>query len=131
MTHTQHVKDCFKCGKTLPLGAFYKHKGTADGRLNKCKECAKTDAKQYRMANLEKVREYDRKRGFRGSKHREARNKAHSIKVKNECVHCFSKSNIEKHHPDYTNPSFVVPLCRDCHRRLHSILNIEDLSIYL
>jgi hypothetical protein len=39
------VKKCFKCLATKPIDDFYKHPAMSDGHLNKCKECAKTDAK--------------------------------------------------------------------------------------
>ena len=39
------MKKCFKCGVEKTLSEYYKHKGTRDGHLNKCKECTKTDTK--------------------------------------------------------------------------------------
>ena len=39
-------KVCFKCQESLPLERFYKHKKMADGRLNKCIDCTKSDSKQ-------------------------------------------------------------------------------------
>lgn len=56
------MKTCAKCGIEKPLEAFYAHKGMADGRLNKCKECAKADANANRAANLERYQAYDRAR---------------------------------------------------------------------
>jgi hypothetical protein len=35
----------------------------ADGHLNKCKDCTKSDVNQHRQANVEQVRAYDRLRG--------------------------------------------------------------------
>ena len=56
------MKTCFKCGAEKPLTDYYKHKKMADGHLNKCKSCTKSDAKNHRFNNLESVRAYDRQR---------------------------------------------------------------------
>jgi len=36
---SKKTKVCTCCGATLPLGAFYKDKRTADGRMSRCKSC--------------------------------------------------------------------------------------------
>jgi hypothetical protein len=40
------MKVCFKCKKEKSIGSFYKHKGMADGYLNKCIDCVKEVSKQ-------------------------------------------------------------------------------------
>lgn len=44
-------KECFKCGEIKDLFHFYKHKDMADGHLNKCKVCTRSDVKE-REKNL-------------------------------------------------------------------------------
>lgn len=58
-------KSCFKCGEEKPLDDFYKHKEMADGHLNKCKECTKSDsnARRYDPKFRDYVLSYDRLRG--------------------------------------------------------------------
>jgi hypothetical protein len=55
-------KRCFKCGRTLPLDEFYPHPRMADGHLNKCKSCAKNDAKQRYYTKHDDMMTYDQKR---------------------------------------------------------------------
>ena len=56
------MKTCFKCNTVQPLTEFYKHNAMAGGFLNKCKSCTKKDATDHRNKNIEKAREYDKKR---------------------------------------------------------------------
>lgn len=58
------TKTCFKCLFKKPLEAFYKHSRMADGRLNKCMDCAKSDVNKHRQENLLNIRAYDRMRGL-------------------------------------------------------------------
>lgn len=75
--------------------------------------------KAYREANLEKIRAYDRERGYRGTPaHTLAHNRARVLDPQ-PCVECGTTENIERHHPDYSQPLLVVWLCRDHHRALH------------
>lgn len=56
------TKTCFKCGITKDIESFYKHSRMADGRLGKCKDCARSDVVRNRNAKLEYYRKYDRDR---------------------------------------------------------------------
>ena len=114
-------KECFKCKKIKPLSEYYKHAQMGDGHLNKCKECTKSDVGEHRLKNLDKIREYDRKRGSRqspeylGEYRRKYPNKyrAHSLVqrtirrgdlVKKPCVVCGSEDRIEAHHDESPEP---------------------------
>lgn len=58
-------KICFKCGKEKPVSEYYKHKGMADGFLNKCKVCAKSDTQSRYYENIEDsvFKQKEQKRG--------------------------------------------------------------------
>ncbi len=56
------IKRCFKCHCLKPLDDFYRHPKMADGRLGKCKECAKADVTQNRIVKVEYYQAHDRSR---------------------------------------------------------------------
>lgn len=130
------MKTCFKCGAEKPLSEFYKHAKMADGHLNKCKECTKTDVKVRRQANPA-VQEYDRKRGNRQNAEYLRRYRAENPKkyrahqmvgravkegtlVKlDKCEVCANGLGIEGHHDDYDKPLEVRWLCSRCHSLWH------------
>jgi hypothetical protein len=132
-----YMKKCFKCKETKPFEEFYKHKGMADGHLNKCKSCTKSEAKIYQNGvNREKYLAYQRTK----------QKTEHSIKVTAEwklnfpkrraaqvaignairrgdivplpCFECGAKA--EAHHPDYDRPLDVIWLCPSHHKQLHA-----------
>lgn len=134
------VKTCFKCEVCQPLSEFYRHKGMADGHLNKCKACTKRDALVHRHENVEKIRAHDRDRsklphrvslGYENAKaYRKKypeRYRANSMVAfalkqgalsKQPCMHCGS-TEVEAHHPDYSRPLDVVWLCPPAHKEIH------------
>lgn len=132
---TTSIKTCFKCSKEKPLTEFYRHKYMADGHLNKCKDCTKTDVSRHRSENLERFRKYDRERGNRQTKeyhdqYRElypVKTKARNI-VSNAvrdghlrrepCEVCGSEMS-HAHHDDYFKPLDVRWLCAAHHKQWH------------
>ena len=135
------MKTCFKCGISKPLSDYYRHQGMADGRLNKCKECAKSDVRKNRDENLDRYREFDRNRFHNDKKRREyhydrvkqmnkkypEKRRARNISsralisgkiVKMPCQSC-GKEGEEMHHKDYSKPLDVVWFCRLCHAKWH------------
>jgi hypothetical protein len=140
------LKECFKCKSIKPLEDFYKHSMMADGHLNKCKVCAKKDVGKHREENLEKIREYDRKRSklphriklgtevtraWRAEDKR--RQAAHSavakairsgVLTRTPCIRCGAEK-VEGHHEDYDKQLEVMWLCTPCHKQRHKELK-ED-----
>jgi hypothetical protein len=137
-------KKCFKCSTVKPLSDFYKHQRMADGHINKCKSCAKNDAAKHRIENIEKIREYDRKRGKNkeriklaseiskvwrkeDSKRIAAHNAvARAIKSgrleKKPCERCNAEKSVA-HHEDYNKKLAVIWLCQPCHKQRHKELD--------
>lgn len=136
-------KECFKCKTVKPLTEFYKHSMMADGHLNKCKECTKSDANKHRSDNLEKIRAYDRERGKLAHRIKQRievtrawraedkrRQKAHSAvsaAIRNgriqrqPCIRCGEVKSLA-HHEDYDKPLEVMWLCQPCHKQRHKEL---------
>ena len=132
------MKECFKCKKEKPLSDFYKHPQMKGGRVNKCKECNKSDVRENREANLEYYRAYDRERGNRqDSAYRKKYIRDNPIKygartiVGNAvrdgrldkpscCEICSERTRIHGHHDDYAQPMVVRWLCAACHHQWHA-----------
>ena len=136
-------KECFKCKSVKPLIEFYKHSMMADGHLNKCKQCTKSDVNKHRSDNLDKIRAYDRERGKNSHRIKQnvdvtrawraedkRRQKAHSAvsrEIRNgglqrqPCVRCGEIKSLA-HHEDYDKPLEVMWLCQPCHKQRHKEL---------
>ena len=138
----EQTKVCFKCHEDLPLTSFYKHPQMKDGRVNKCKECNKADNLKHRHDNVERIREYDRKRSkdpnriaaltecnkryralnpVKYQAHMALNNalrKGHLVRPEN-CSECNKVGTIHGHHDDYRKPLEVRWLCAVCHSDWH------------
>jgi hypothetical protein len=133
-------KECFKCKTVKPLEDFYKHSMMADGHLNKCKACTKSDVLEHRTKNIERIREYDRERAKNPERkaanlsvnqawRREdpRRQRAHNavtraikkgLLVRVPCCRCGVERSLA-HHEDYDKPLDVIWLCQPCHKQRH------------
>lgn len=92
------MKTCFKCGTEKPLSEFYKHSKMADGHLNKCKSCTKSDVTAHRAANLDRIQEYDRQRGM--LPHRVAARQEYQQTEAGKSAVLRSHQRSKKRHPD-------------------------------
>lgn len=133
------MKTCFKCKQPKPLTEFYKHPMMGDGRLGKCKECAKVDVRENYEARREQYLEYDRKRYRERESRRagiEASQKRYPKKHKARCLLHTAVANgtikkqpcevcgsvkVDAHHADYAKPLDVRWLCRKHHMEFHRI----------
>lgn len=134
-------KVCFKCGVEKDLEDFYKHPQMYDGHLNKCKECAKKDARERNVLRAEYVREYDKLRNNRPErkKHSVEHEKKwrkdnpekyrahcllynairdHRILRPNKCEICGKTCIPHGHHYDYSKPLDVIWMCAKCHGQI-------------
>ena len=131
-------KKCFKCGEVKPLSAFYKHQKMADGHVNKCKECNKSDVRENRLLKVDYYREYDKERGSRQTAeyqksyrnefpmkyaaHRLISNSLRDVRISkpDNCQECGNYHEyIHGHHDDYALPLVVRWLCPPCHKAWH------------
>ena len=133
------MKPCFVCKQVKELRLFSKHKGMADGHLNKCKSCAIEYSKAHREANPEYYKEFEKGRSLLPERKAAttAYIKAYEAKHPNRkeattllnnavrrgviekqpCFECGEKA--VAHHSDYNNPLGVTWLCHKHHRQLH------------
>lgn len=48
-----------------------------------------------------------------------ARRLGKSVPLKKFCEKCNGKNKLQRHHPDYSKPLYIITLCRNCHIKEH------------
>lgn len=138
--------NCRECGASHETARFYV------SNKNRCAECVKSRVHAYRLANLQKVRDYDNLRAFqekrvmarrayaeanRGAqrnkpviewKRRANHKMGNAVRDKKLvkptlCEACGRVERLDGHHYDYTKPLEVVWLCKTCHGQVHRYEN--------
>jgi ribosomal protein S27AE len=142
-------KTCFRCGLIKPLSEFYTHPKMADGHLNKCKGCTLLDVVKHRVANLDKIQQYDSIRArmphrleakAKYTKRYKAtypekckartktRNAIRDGKITRQpCAKCGSPKT-DAHHNDYSKPLEVTWLCVPCHHAEHRKYDYDKIA---
>lgn len=117
---------------------YYKHSKMSDGHLNTCKTCKKEYATKHRNDNIERIREYDRKRGSRQDatwcpeyrrrfpKKYRAHNMVNNYKrdgkiEEGPCEVCGHTEKVTAHHDDYDKPLEIRWLCYPHHAEWHKL----------
>lgn len=138
------MKRCFKCGEEKQFDEFYKHPTMADGYLGKCKECTKKDVKERYYNEIDKIRDYEKKR-FKNPKRKMSvakyqrkrrknyplkkianvaiRNAVRDNKLKKQPCEVCGSTKSQAHHDDYSKPLDVRWLCFLHHRKIHGQLS--------
>ena len=119
----------------LPISMFYAHPQMADGHLNKCKNCTKSDVHKNYMEKMtdEEYTEKERARGrdkyhrlgYKDREHAKYSKPASNSRRNFEAKYGRVSSNIELHHWNYNYLDELIPVDKRIHHRLHKLIRIN------
>jgi hypothetical protein len=137
------MRTCRVCSKEKQEADFYacRAKDGKEHRMRVCVGCYNAKGRERRMARIEEVREYDRKRAKttawrirskalneswkkRNPDKARAHNYLHfavrvGMVVRRPCEVCGSSEHVHAHHDDYSKPIEVRWLCAAHHSQVH------------
>lgn len=134
-------KVCFKCNTLKDLSEYYKHYGTKDGLLGKCKSCTKADSKKQTEINTSSLEGLEKERKRHKDKYHRLgyKEKQKEWNIGQPCKNSntykglrkkYYKSlprNFELHHwnynDEYLEDIFILDI-RD-HKNLHNYLSLD------
>lgn len=144
-------KRCGRCDEEKPVSEFNRMRSAADGRQAYCRQCNALSRRAYYAENREtehaKMLAYTRENRDaiqrRARRYREQypeRVRAtsmvnHAVKsgelphISTQQCACCGQQAVGYHHPDYSRPFDVVPLCHSCHKRTHVSVLQDGLTI--
>lgn len=130
------MKTCKGCGEDKPLTEFHKN-------TYRCKLCERARYAAYRLANLERLRAYDRDRSAEPERMSMTASLSLAYKMNHPdraaatsavaralrsgelvkwpvcAVPDCECTSVQAHHPDYSRPLDVIWLCAPHHKHLH------------
>jgi len=76
--------------------------------------------KEWKKKHPDKVRQHAHNHRQKNTEKIKARLHSRYLEKASACANCGSNENLEFHHPDYSNSSLTITLCRECHRNFHN-----------
>jgi len=87
--------------------------------LENNKEKRKEVSKKYSSEHLIEHRVFTKNYSKKYPEKVLAQKKARIIKMDSRCNKCGCAEKLERHHPDYSKPLYVITLCKCCHMGEH------------